>query len=107
MVIVGLYASLPPMGAPDAYTDPIPAGTSYQFSLTGIDPATYDGIVVGWIDPALPPGSEETLGFYWAYEDSVAVDSNGVPRGLPLPITVVAGETKGSLNMVANLDVAP
>lgn len=106
-VQVSLFATLPPMGPPDAYTDPITPGTSYAYRFDGIDPAAYAGIVVGWLDPNLPPGSEKILGMYWADEDSVAVDVSGNPQVAPKSVTVVAGQNKGGLNMVANLDVAP
>lgn len=106
-VQVSLFSAWPPAGPPDAFTDPITPSGTYNYSFNGLDPATYPAIVVGWLDPALPPGSEKILGMYWADEDSVAVDSNGNPQVLPTAVTVEAGDSKGSLDMAADLDVAP
>ncbi len=109
-VQIALYASLPPMGPPDASTDPIAQTTSYNYSFVGLDPATYDGIVVSWRDPSQPPGTPGaayTIGMYWADEDSVAVDAGGNPTVMPQPITVTAGSNQTGRDMVANLDVAP
>ena len=106
-VQVSLFSSWPPMGPPDAYTNPISPGATYNYSLGGLDPATYDAVVIGWFDPTLPPGSEKILGIYWADEDSVAVDDAGNAQVNPVAVTVQAGANKGSLDMAANLDVAP
>lgn len=106
-VQVSLFANFPPTGPPDAYTDPIAPGATYDYRFDGLDPATYPAVVVGWLDPALPPGSEEILGMYWAFVDSVAVDGSGNPRGNPVPVTVRAGEVAGNRDILADLDVAP
>ena len=106
-VQVSVFLSYPPMGPPDAYTDPITPGTSYDYRFDGLDPATYAAVVVGWFDPTLPPGSEKILGIYWDNVDSVAVDNNGAPQVAPKAVTVTAGANKTGLNMAANLDVAP
>jgi len=101
-VQVSLFSSWPPSGPPDAFTDPIAAATSYDYRFDGLDPASYAAVVVGWLDPNLPPGSEEVLGMYWEHVDSVAV-----ARDTPKAVVVTAGQTKGSVNMLADLDVAP
>ncbi len=96
----------PPPGPPDAFTDPIPAAASYDYQIGGLEPGDYAAIVVGWRDPG-NPSAAEILGMYWAFVDSVAVDSNGDPRGFPLPVTVEAGQTEDNLDITADLDVAP
>ncbi len=106
-VQVSVFQNFPPTGAPDAYTDPLEETTTYNYRFDGLDPASYAAVVVGWLDPNLPPGQEKILGFYWAYADSVAVDASGNPRGLPLSVTVEAGETESNIDMAADLDVAP
>jgi len=106
-VQVSLFSSWPPTGPPDAFTNPITPGASYDYAFNGLDPASYPAVVVGWLDPNLPPGSEEILGMYWQFVDSVAVDGSGTPRGLPKAVVVAAGLTKGNVDMVADLDVAP
>ena len=105
-VQVSLFSEWPPTGPPDAFTDPITPGATYNYRFDGLDPATYPALVVGWLDFG-PPLTEKVLGYYWADEDSVAVDGSGNPQVLPLAVTVKAGESKSSLDMVANLDVAP
>ncbi|HXV13443.1 MAG TPA: hypothetical protein VEC56_04495 [Candidatus Krumholzibacteria bacterium] len=105
-VQISVYSTYPPMGPPDAFTDPIPAGTSYDYSIAGLDPGDYAAILVGWRDPADPPGAK-VIGMYWAFVDSVAVDGNGDPVGPPSAVTVEAGQTESNLDITANLDVAP
>jgi hypothetical protein len=106
-VQVSVFQNFPPTGAPDAFTDPLDETTTYNYRFDGLDPATYAAVVVGWLDPNLPPGQEKILGFYWAYVDSVAVDNTGTPRGVPLPVAVEAGETADNIDMAGDLDVAP
>ncbi len=103
---VSLWANFPPMGAPDAFTEPIAQTTSYDYRFDGLPPGTYAAVLVGWRDPALPPGNDVTIGFYWAYVDSVAVDDSGVPQGPPLPVNVSAGAV-GDADITANLDAVP
>lgn len=106
-VQVSLFAEFPPTGPPDAFTDPITPGATYTYRFDGLDPATYPAIVVSWLIFPPTPGSEEILGMYWADEDSVAVDGNGTPQVMPVAVTVMAGDDKKSLDITANLDVAP
>ena len=106
-VQVSVFQTYPPSGPPDAFTDPISQTTSYNYRFDGLDPANYAAVVVGWLDPNLPPGQEKILGYYWANPDSVAVDGNGTPQVLPLSVDVEAGETKNNVDMAADLDVAP
>jgi hypothetical protein len=106
-VQVSVFANFPPTGPPDAFTNPIAPAATYNYRFDGLDPASYAAVVIGWLDPNLPPGSEEILGMYWAYVDSVAVDGSGNPRGLPRSVTVQAGKTASNIDMMADLDVAP
>jgi hypothetical protein len=105
-VQVSIFASFPPTGAPDDFTDPIAPTGSYDYRFDGLTPGTYAAIVVGWRDTALPPGNDEYLGFHWAFVDSVAVDGSGNPRGMPVPVSVQAGQTVDA-DIAADLDVAP
>ena len=105
-VQVSVFLNWPPTGPPDAYSDPIAAGTSYDYRFDGLDPASYAAIVVGWLDPNLPPGQEKILGMYCDC-DTVAVDVSGNPEGMPVAVTVQAGKTKSAVNIAADLDVAP
>lgn len=106
-VQVSVFQTYPPSGPPDAFTDPISPTTSYNYRFDGLDPANYAAVVVGWLDPNLPPGQEKILGYYWADTDSVAVDGSGNPQVLPLSVDVEAGETDSHIDMAADLDVAP
>jgi uncharacterized protein (DUF2141 family) len=105
-VQISIFSSFPPTGPPDAFTDPITQAASYDYSIAGLTPGAYAAVVVGWRDP-LNPSTAEILGMHWEHVDSVAVDSNGDPRGFPLPLTIEAGQTDANINMLADLDVAP
>jgi hypothetical protein len=105
-VQLSVFSAFPPTGAPDAFTDPISPTASHDYQIDGLEPGEYAAVVIGWRDPADPPGAK-TIGMYWAFVDSVAVDGSGNPRGFPVPVTVRAGETQNNVDMVADLDVAP
>lgn len=105
-VQISLFSTFPPMGPPDAFTDPIPQGATYDFRLDGIEPGTYAALVVGWRDDALPPPANATCnGMYWIYPDSVGIAANCVPDAPgPSPVTVVKGVVLQNLDMTADLE---
>jgi len=112
-VQVSVYSSLPanhkPNGAPDAFTNPITAGTTeYNFKLEGLDPATYAGVLVSWREPANPSGAK-LLGFYWINGDSLAVDPAGdakEPGPAPVGITTSNPDRIG-LDITADIGIVP
>jgi hypothetical protein len=89
-VQVAVYSSLPPTGPPDAYTNPLSPGTAYPtyaYKLAGLDPGSYDGVIVSWRDPS-DPLSSRIIGQY----------SGGSP------VVVVKGEDAPGFDIVADLD---
>lgn len=91
-VQVAVYSSLPPAGPPDGFTNPLNPATdypTYDFTIAGLDPGTYDGIVVTWRDPGNVLSSE-VIGEY----------SGGVP------VVVVKGEESIGYDITADLDQA-
>jgi hypothetical protein len=106
-VQVSVYSSYPPMGPPDGFTDPIPAGASYNFKIEGLDPGNYAAVVVGWRDPAMP-ASAVCNGIYWVNPDSVGVAANCVPEPPgPMGVTVQVGKDQSGVNITADLDLVP
>jgi hypothetical protein len=112
-VQVSLYSTLSPpwvpMGPPDAATDPIASGsTSYSFTFDGLDPATYAAVYVSWRDPANPTNAR-LLGMYWAFADSVGIDSgSGLPRTQPSAVTIEGSSLDAQgIDIAADLDLAP
>ena len=112
-VQVSIYSALPadfkPNGAPDAFSNPIAAGTTeYNFKLDGLDTGSYAGVLVSWRDPANPSGAT-LLGLYWIHPDSVAVDPAGDVKA-PGPTSVAITESNPAhtgLNITADLSIAP
>jgi hypothetical protein len=95
---IAVYSTLPPAGPPDGYTNPLnptvvcPAGSScppFDFTISGLDPGTYDGIIVSWRDPS-DPLSAEIIGDYQG----------------STPVTVIKGETATGFDILADLDQA-
>ena len=116
-VQVGVYSELDgeylPTGAPDAYTNPIPAGTTnFNYSLTGLAEGTYAAVYVSWRDPGNPAGAT-VLGVYWAFVDSVGVAPSGGsvvpidPNG-PLTVTLTSGSPDQiGVDIEADIDLVP
>lgn len=99
-VQVGIYANLQPpyipMGPPEAFSDPIPAGTmEYDYKLEGLEKGTYTAIYVSWRDPANPAASK-ILGMYWAHPDSVGIDTS---TGFTVPVTAPTSITIDDNNL--------
>jgi len=119
-VQVAIYSSLTPpaytpTGPPDAFTNPIAEGsTEYSYSLSGLDPGTYTGILVSWREPANPSGAK-MLGMYWIYGDSLAVYDTGLPEIIgtakdPGPKAIVISEDDPAhtgLDFTADLGIVP
>jgi hypothetical protein len=104
-VYVTINSNYPPTGAPDAFTNPIPAGVrSYDYTLGGIETGTYVAVLIGWRGG---PGNDKCIGMYWEYVDSlgVAADCTSQPPG-PSPVTVTKDATIPDIDMVADLDLA-
>jgi hypothetical protein len=89
---VAVYSSLPPTGPPDGFTNPLNPATdypTYDYTVPGLDPGNYAGVIVSWRDPS-DPLSSEIIGQY----------SGG------LSVTVVKGETASGFDITADLDQA-
>ncbi len=90
-VQVAVYSSLPPAGPPDGYTNPLgPNINTYNYTIAGLDPGVYEGVIVSWRDPG-DPLSSVVIGQY----------SGGVA------VVVVKGEDASGFDIVADLDQAP
>jgi len=91
-VQVAIYATLPPTGPPDAYTDPLNGATdypTYAYTISGLEPGTYDGVIVTWRDPS-DPLSSKVIGTY----------SGG------MPVVIEKGNTASGFDITADLTQA-
>jgi hypothetical protein len=101
-----IWKTWPPAGPPAAASTVFtPNVASQAYRLQCLTKGTYPVLTIGWRDPANPAGAK-ILGIYWAREDSLGVDANGVPTTQPLPIEI--SDTKvvwSKVNIKANLSV--
>lgn len=91
-VQVAVYSSLPPTGPPDGYTNPLNGATdypTYTYTISGLDPGTYDGVIVVWRDPSDVLSSKE-IGIY----------SGG------MPVVIEKGKTATGFDLTADLTQA-
>ncbi len=111
-VQVSIYSTLNapwvPMGAPDAFSDPITSGSmTYDYLMSGLDKGDYMAIYVSWRDPAVPAATK-LLGMYWTNPAETGINPlNGLPVTQPLGVTI--NETTMNhtgLNITADLDLA-
>jgi hypothetical protein len=110
---VSIYSNLTPpyipMGAPDAFSDPI-AGpvTSFDYQLDGLAMGTYSAIYVGWRDPANPSGAR-LIGMYWTTPGDPGIDgTTGLPSAPPSTIVINSGSLNHSgLDITADMDLIP
>lgn len=92
-VQVAVYSSLPPAGPPDAYTNPLNGATdypTYTYTISGLDPGTYDGVIVTWRDPSNVMSST-LIGQY----------SGG------MPVVIEKGKTATGFDITADLTQVP
>jgi hypothetical protein len=111
-VQVSIYSTLTPpwvpMGAPDAFTDPITSGSAtYDYMMSGLDKGDYMAIYVSWRDPLNPAGTK-LLGMYWTNPAETGINPGS---GLPVqqPLGVIINETKMNhtgLNITADLGLS-
>jgi hypothetical protein len=110
-VQVSIYSSLSapwvPMGAPDAFTDPITSGSmTYDYSMPGLDKGDYMAIYVSWRDPAVPAASK-LLGMYWSNPAASGIAPSGLPVAQPTGVTINdATLNHTGLNITADLDLS-
>ena len=91
-VQVAVYSSLPPSGPPDGYTNPLNGATdypTYNYKISGLDPGTYDGVIVVWRDPSNVLSSKQ-IGIY----------SGG------MPVVIEKGKTATGFDIDADLTQA-
>jgi len=106
---ISIWTSYPPMGPPDAFTEPLPqpANNMLTYKIEGLAKGTYGMLTAGWRDPNDPAGAK-ILGVYWAKADSLGVDQNGIPVVTPLEIVIADGSMHHTnINLKANLDIIP
>jgi hypothetical protein len=109
---VSIYSTLTPpwvpMGAPDAFTDPIVSGSAtYDYEMSGLDKGDYMAIYVSWRDPANPAASK-LLGMYWTNPAETGINpATGLPVTQPLGVTINDAKMNHTgLNITADLDLA-